>query len=134
MRRALLLVALLAGCRGADRPHAHFTPEDLAPLPIPEGESVATRELSRTASASIHLTSVRGDLKPHVHRRHDEVTHCVHGSGRLRLGDTFIDVTRGTVVVIPRGTLHAFSGEATVVTTFTPPFDGKDRIFVEDEP
>jgi quercetin dioxygenase-like cupin family protein len=90
--------------------------------------ALTTEELTRTAESSVHRTTVKGELRPHHHATHDEVAHCISGSGRMKIGEKTIDVAPGTVMVIPRGSVHSFSGEATVISIFTPPFDGKDRV------
>ena len=53
---------------------------------------------------------------------------------RRRVGDEVRDVGPGTVLLIPRGTVHAIevtAGPSEAVSAFSSPFDGKDRFFVE---
>jgi mannose-6-phosphate isomerase-like protein (cupin superfamily) len=98
------------------------------------GSNVTTVEVGRHRSASVHHLRVAEGVKPHVHREHDEQVVVLAGEGTVRLGDSSQEVSAGSVVVIPRGTVHSLvvTGPAVeVVSVFSPPFDGKDRHFVE---
>ncbi len=88
---------------------------------------------SKGASAH-HLRLVEG-AKPHVHRRHDETVVVLSGHGRMTLGPDTVDVGRGSVLVVPRGTVHSLvvsGAPIEAVSVFSPPFDGRDRVFVDD--
>jgi mannose-6-phosphate isomerase-like protein (cupin superfamily) len=99
-----------------------------------ESANVTTVEVGRHRSASVHHLRVAEGVKAHVHREHEEQVVILSGEGRVRLGDSVEDVSAGSVVVIPRGTVHSLvvtGPPIEAVSVFSPPFDGKDRHFVE---
>jgi quercetin dioxygenase-like cupin family protein len=49
---------------------------------------------------------------PHVHRGHEEAFYILEGEATFTLGDDTAVAPKGTVVVVPRGTRHAFRGKA----------------------
>ena len=105
---------------------------------IPDGAPVVAHELARGVAASVHMVQVRTAVRPHLHRSHDETVSVVSGRGTMRLGDRTLEVGPGTCMFIPRGTIHAVVNADSLepivaLSSFAPAFDGKDRIFVEDE-
>ena len=56
----------------------------------------------------------------------------LRGHGVMHLGDDTRAVGEGSVLYVPRGTVHAFTNRsgspAFAYTLYTPPFDGKDRV------
>lgn len=98
-------------------------------------KDIAIRELSRSASASLHLVRARGAEKPHTHDEHDLVVVLLSGSVRAHLGDQIIDAQAGDTLTIPRGLPHwvenTGADPSLSLAVFSPPFDGKDRRFIE---
>lgn len=122
-----------------------LTPERTSPPPRfydcpgalhPEGgANVTTAAVGGYESASVHHLVVADGVKTHFHRTHDETVTVLAGTGRMRLGEETRNVTAGTVLLIPRGTLHSLEvtdGPVEAISTFSPSFDGKDRIFVDE--
>ncbi len=56
------------------------------------------------------------------------------GFGTMRIGDQTQPVGEGSVLYVPRGTVHAFANQSgapsVAYVVYTPPFDGKDRVEV----
>lgn len=103
---------------------ATFPPGPLATLPV-----------SETAGASVHHLRVADEVRPHLHRRHDETVVVLVGRGRMRIANDTTEVGPGTVIVVPRGTVHSLEVEGDpleAISVFSPPFDGKDRVFVDE--
>jgi mannose-6-phosphate isomerase-like protein (cupin superfamily) len=100
------------------------------------GEEFRMVELGRDAGTSQHLVAIRSAEVPHRHDRHDLFVVMVRGSGTWRVGDETLPVGEGSLLYVPRGTVHAFTNEsgapAVAYAVYTPPFDGSDR--VEGEP
>ena len=48
---------------------------------------------------------------PHVHREHEEAFYILEGEFTFNLGDDAAPAPKGTIVVVPRGTRHSFSGK-----------------------
>ena len=86
-------------------------------------------------SASARHLRITGAVGAHLHRRHDETVVILSGRGRLRLGEETVDVGPGVVVQVPRGTVHSLEvteGPVEAVGIFSPPFDGTDRVYVDE--
>jgi quercetin dioxygenase-like cupin family protein len=100
-------------------------------------KDIAIRELSRTASASLHLVRARGAEKPHTHDQHDLIVVLISGSARAHLGDQVLEAKPGDAISIPRGQPHwvenTGSEPSLSFAVFSPPFDGKDRHFIEQQ-
>lgn len=99
--------------------------------PLAAGQKMRMDEVSRDATASVHILQLRGEVAPNVHDHHEEMVFLWRGAGRLRFGDETTPMKAGSLARIPRGVVHGFVAEgeepAVAVIVFTPPFDGKDR-------
>jgi mannose-6-phosphate isomerase-like protein (cupin superfamily) len=149
-RRAARLLPLLlvaAACR-ADPPAAVLDTllearrtvplnDLIASAALPDGEDFRAVEIGRDASTSQHVVGIRTGETLHRHDHHDLLVVILRGHGRMRLGDDTRDVGEGSIVYVPRGSVHAFTNAspepAYAFTLYAPPFDGKDRAPV-DEP
>ena len=144
---AIFLIGMMccSGCAGTSRAVKHATSS------YPEAENVSTwpddyplrpdqdygvAELGRTESSSVHVVQIRHREVLHTHQTHDLIAVVLRGHGTLRLGSRMFAMKEGSVVSIPRGTPHAFVNEsdrpAAVFVVFTPPFDGKDTVPVQE--
>jgi mannose-6-phosphate isomerase-like protein (cupin superfamily) len=92
-------------------------------------------ELGRDAHTSHHVVAIRNAEVPHRHDHHDLLVVMLRGYGQMRLGAETRPVGAGSILYVPRATVHAFtnaSGEPAVAyAVYTPAFDGQDRIPVE---
>jgi quercetin dioxygenase-like cupin family protein len=127
---ALLLALGSGACRAADR--VHVLPAE--PPPLEDGATFASSTLFASPRLSAHAVRVTGTLAPHLHERHAETVFVISGRARMRIGDETFELEPRTVVHVPEGVVHAVEveGEAAVLSLFTPPFDGTDRVFVEE--
>jgi mannose-6-phosphate isomerase-like protein (cupin superfamily) len=58
------------------------------------------------------VRKVAGDgPPPHLHREHEEVFYILDGEFTFLIDDETVAAPIGTVVVVPRGTRHGFSGK-----------------------
>lgn len=109
--------------------------ELVAAAALPPGQDFSVRELFRDATSSHHVVTIADREAPHRHDAHDLVVVILRGEGRMRLGDEERPVGEGSVLYVPRGTVHAFrntsEGPAVAYAVYTPGFDGKDRVGVE---
>jgi mannose-6-phosphate isomerase-like protein (cupin superfamily) len=89
-------------------------------------------ELGRDADTSHHVAAIRGAEKPHRHDHHDQLVVIARGHGMMRVGDQTLPVGEGSILYVPRGTVHAFTNQsgapAVSYLVYTPPYDGVDRI------
>ena len=97
---------------------------------------MAHTPLAEGRHASAALIQTRRAIPPHYHARHDEIVFVWEGQGKMRLGDEEILVEKGSLIFVPEGTVHSFlpvdEAGAAVVSVFSPPFDGKDRVFIDE--
>jgi mannose-6-phosphate isomerase-like protein (cupin superfamily) len=149
--RAVLVLALLAlGCARAAEPAGEPVLDALFPdgrrsIPVDDlaervqlapGEHFAVVELARDAGTSHHVVAIRDRERPHRHDRHDLWVVMLRGHGTWRLGEEVRPVGEGSILYVPRGTVHAFANAsdapARAYAVYSPPFDGADRVLVED--
>src|SRR3989304_2966044 len=78
--------------------------------PLGEGEEVKITDVGENKNSSMHLVQVRenGELRPHYHKRHDEVVYVKKGSGIATLDGTRYMVKPGSILQIPTKTVHEF--------------------------
>jgi mannose-6-phosphate isomerase-like protein (cupin superfamily) len=101
-------------------------------VPLADDEEFRVAEIGRDARTSHHVVAIRTAETPHRHDRHDLFVVMVRGHGTWRVGDETLPVGEGSLLSIPRGTVHAFANEsgenAIAYAVSSPPFDGKDRV------
>jgi mannose-6-phosphate isomerase-like protein (cupin superfamily) len=106
-----------------------------ARVPLEPGQPFRAVELGRSEHTSHHVAALRGAEAPHRHDRHDLVVVMLRGHGAMRLGDEERAVGEGSILYVPRGTVHAFRNAspqpAAAYAVYTPAFDGVDRVPVE---
>ena len=113
----------------------------LAALPdrvaLADGESFRAVEVGRDAHTSHHVVAIRDAEVPHRHDRHDLIVVMLRGHGTMRLGDETRTVGEGSILYVPRGTVHAFTNRsgapAVAYAVYGPAFDGKDRVTTEGD-
>lgn len=104
--------------------------------PLPSEQEFRIIEVGRDANTSHHLVWIRDREIPHRHDHHDLFVVIVQGYGGMRLGEAERTVGEGSILYVPRGTVHAFrnaaDGPAVAYAVYAPAFDGRDRIEVSD--
>ncbi len=104
--------------------------------PLPSDQAFRILEVGRDAHTSHHLVWIRDREIPHRHDRHDLFVVIVRGHGGMRLGDEERGVGEGSILYVPRGTVHAFrnasDAPAIAYAVYAPAFDGRDRVPVSD--
>ncbi|MDJ0868495.1 MAG: cupin domain-containing protein [Myxococcota bacterium] len=99
---------------------------DLAP-----DQDFLVEEIGRDQSTSHHAVWIRDREQPHRHDRHDLWVVIVRGYGTMRIGERETPVGTGSVLYVPRATVHAFDNQsddvAFALAVYAPPFDGEDR-------
>ena len=88
----------------------------------------------KNASVNLVMGPPGSILKMHYHRYHDEITYCIEGQAAMNVSGQELMVKVGDLMYIPALMLHGseVTGNETLqlISIFTPPFDGKDRIYV----
>jgi len=92
--------------------------------------------LLRGPNCSFNLAQLNTVVKNHYHKDHDEVVYIVRGNGLVTIAGKEYRVSPGYGYLVPQGTIHRFVNlgpdPAIVLSIFSPAFDGKDRIFIEE--
>jgi len=103
-----------------------------ARITLAPDETQRVIELARDAGTSQHLVAIRTQEVPHRHDRHDLLVVMLRGHGRMRIGADEQPVGEGSILYVPRGSVHAFRNEAAepavAFAVYVPAFDGKDRV------
>ncbi len=104
-------------------------------IPVP-GHKVTLKVVGADTDGAYSLAEVElvGDGPPqHIHKAEDEAFYVLEGEIKVLVGERTITATAGSFVVIPRGTVHAFSRvgqeSAKVLAIFTPA--GFEKFFDE---
>jgi len=97
-----------------------------------------TRNAALGKNASINVTQIEPgkSFGAHYHRYRDEIDYIVNGQANMTIAGKTRLVKAGDLIYIPPMTVHDFAGvgdgNMALVCIFTPPYDGKDRIYVGD--
>jgi mannose-6-phosphate isomerase-like protein (cupin superfamily) len=95
-------------------------PDEIAPWAETCGQIRTLIEEKDGAAAEVHHVRIN-NAKLHYHERTDEFYYVIDGDGTMVLDDEEIDLHRGIVVYVPRGTKHKATGNLTVLTVCIPP-------------
>ena len=99
-------------------------------------ENVHFEDLAANPLSSHHLVVIRKKEPLHYHAVHDGWAIVLKGQADFFLGETQLRLRPGTSVYIPRGVRHQAvnSGKDPLAAfvIFTPPYDGKDLVRVEE--
>jgi quercetin dioxygenase-like cupin family protein len=101
-----------------------------------ENPNLPIRHFVQGEHATVNIVTPKTAMKPHYHATHEEIAYIIRGHGKMRLGDEVKPAKAGDVMFIPKKTVHTFipeSDDCISLSIFAPAFDGKDRIFVEEE-
>jgi quercetin dioxygenase-like cupin family protein len=88
----------------------------------------------KNASVNLVMGPPGSVLKMHYHKYRDEITYCIEGQAVMNVSGKELAIKAGDLTYIPALILHGseVTGNETLqlISIFTPPFDGKDRIYV----
>jgi mannose-6-phosphate isomerase-like protein (cupin superfamily) len=142
----LCLLAAVALCSCATTPQhwfcsdpisGHRIDELLRRHRLPPNQNIRVTDLGRSDSISHHLVQIRVGEIMHIHRHHDLTVLLYRGHGVITVGTNTFPVRAKDVVFIPRGAPHAFTNRgrqpAVAIVVFSPAFDGKDTIPLEQQ-
>ena len=99
-----------------------------------DGLNITQVASEKNASVNLVMGPVGSILKMHYHQYSDEITYCIKGQAVMNVSGKELVMKAGDLMYIPALTLHGseVTGNETLqlISIFTPPFDGKDRIYV----
>ena len=137
-----IFIISLVSLNAADTPSQVVTHIDeiLKANPLKAGEKAQMIKIAQddTVSFFVVRASEGVELKPHVHKTHDEIVYVIKGSAQMLIDDKddkLVDVKPGSLHFNPMGKIHSSkvtSNEPYVVLSiFTPALKEPDRHFVE---
>ncbi|PWL33085.1 MAG: cupin domain-containing protein [Fluviicola sp. XM-24bin1] len=106
--------------------------------PTEEYENVHVLKIAEDDLQSTYIIWVKDSVPEHYHASHTENIVVIQGKARMTLNGEEIIVKKGDFINIPEGTKHAVLEVLShkplkVLSTQTPMFDGKDRIFTKPD-
>lgn len=106
--------------------------------PTGEYDNIHMLKISEDDLQSTYIIWVKDSVPEHYHASHTENIVVIQGKARMTLNGEEIVVKKGDFINIPEGTKHAVLEVTShkplkVLSTQTPMFDGKDRIFTQQE-
>jgi oxalate decarboxylase/phosphoglucose isomerase-like protein (cupin superfamily) len=98
------------------------------------GLNITQMASGKNASVNLVMGPPGSILKMHYHQYRDEITYCIKGQAVMNVSGKELVMKAGDLMYIPALMLHGseVTGNETLqlISIFTPPFDGKDRIYV----
>jgi oxalate decarboxylase/phosphoglucose isomerase-like protein (cupin superfamily) len=99
-----------------------------------DGLNITQVASGKNASVNLVMGPPGSILKMHYHQYSDEITYCIKGQAVMNVSGKELVMKAGDLMYIPALMLHGseVTGNETLqlISIFTPPFDGKDRIYV----
>lgn len=99
-----------------------------------DGLNITQVASGKNASVNLVMGPPGSILKMHYHQYRDEITYCIKGQAVMNVSGEELVMKAGDLMYIPALMLHGseVTGNETLqlISIFTPPFDGKDRIYV----
>ena len=104
----------------------------------PDVKGEISRKLLKVGeNSSLHVVWIKTREKPHYHAKHDLTVILVRGKGTFWVAGIPLEMKEGDIVFVPAKVVHWFENKAkdksVAVVIFSPAFDGKDRVFVDQE-
>jgi quercetin dioxygenase-like cupin family protein len=135
----LFSVAVAAPVIAADRPEQVLTQVDeiLKANPIKPADKFQMVSVVQDDTTSIFVARfVEGaEVKPHLHKTHNEIVYVLKGTGSMYVNGEWIDVKPGTFHFNPMNKAHATKNtgkeELVILSIFTPAMKAPDRYFVD---
>jgi len=103
----------------ATTPYLRRDPREVTPWAETCGQIRPLIEERDLAAAEVHHVEI-DHAKLHYHAKTDEIYYIIDGEGTMVLDDETIEVHKGVVVYVPRGTRHKAVGKLTVLTVCIP--------------
>ena len=132
----LLLFVFVASARAAEPVSqiiANYA-DILKANPMPAGEKAQSIPLAGDATATLFLARFAPgfEVKTHFHKTHSETLYVIEGTGKMVMDGKETDISPGTIIHIPMGTVHSAritgSGELIGFQIFAPAWTEPDRV------
>ena len=111
----------------------HFA--NLNELKPADFDNIHVQKLEEDSLNSSFAIWVKKEVAAHYHENHTETITVLEGTATMTLGNEEFQIATGSVVFIPKGTIHSVQVSSKspllVISVQSPFFDGSDRIFVK---
>ena len=105
--------------------------------PLPYEENFSSIPLARSETQSAGMVQIRQKLSLHYHILSEEIVYVIKGRGIMTVGKETRPIQPGDVIAIPRGVAHGVENRSleplVAISVMSPPFDGKDRVYIESK-
>ncbi len=114
----------------------YLTSHELKSMGHSINEPFKVIKLASDSNSTSNLVIIKKSLNTHYHLNHTENIWVISGKAKMLVGKQVKNIKKGDYIQLPPGTLHnvkVTSKEALqVISIQSPQFDGKDRIFVDE--
>jgi len=101
----------------------------IEPVACPCGWARRAFGADPNSAATLHVTDVSADARPHYHKTLTEIYVILEGEGHIELDGDRVAVKPLTAVYIKPGCRHRAVGPMRVLIAVIPPFDQEDEWF-----
>ena len=108
--------------------------DELQAVPCPCGQARRAFHGPDNTLATVHLTDISRDSRPHYHKRMTEIYIVLEGEGVLEADGKTYPLRPFTAVMIPPGCVHRAVGNLRIINVPMPPFDPSDEFDPEGAP
>lgn len=108
--------------------------DQITPIPCPCGQARRAFVEPWNQLATVHLTEISADSRPHYHKKMTEIYTVLEGEGYLEVDNDRIPLKPLTTVMILPGCVHRAVGKLRLLIVPMPPFDPSDEYEVDDRP
>lgn len=130
--KRLLKILIICLLSFNSKAQIHINPDTLK---IVDTTKTQVKLLAADSLCSTFFIIIPGEVKLHYHALHSENVMVIEGKGLMKLGDKEFEITKGDIIVIPKGTKHSVKNTGKtplkVISVQAPYFDGKDRVMVD---
>ena len=128
-----ILLSIFCSAAFLTNAQRHICPDTLS---CTVSDKVYVKLLSSDSLSSTFFIVVPGQIKQHYHQYHTENIFVVSGKAEMQLGETTIQIKKGDLIIVPKGTRHSVKRKGRkslkVISVQSPLFDGTDRIMLEN--
>lgn len=100
-----------------------------------EFDNIYSEEIHSDSLSSSFLILIRNNVPLHKHEFHSEHVFVLEGTGEMTLGTQHVSITKGDLVIIPKGTPHSVEVTSMdplrILSIQSPKFTGKDRVLIK---
>lgn len=105
--------------------------------PEDDFENIWVKKVADDDEQTSFVIWVKENVRLHKHEHHSENIYVLGGKGEMTINDEKFVIKKGDYFNIPKNTPHALkvlsSSPVKVLSIQSPKFEGKDRIFLDEE-